>query len=152
MHIRIICVGRMKDSPERDMVNDYIQRSAKTGRNLGIRSVEEIEVESGGGKAKESARILARAGNALLIRLDERGKALKSKEFSKKISNWRDSGEDIAFLIGGADGHDPSLSNKAREAISFGVQTWPHKLVRVMIAEQIYRALSIEAGSPYHRE
>ncbi len=134
------------------MVNDYIQRAAKTGRMLGIRSVEEIEVEAGGGKQKETERILSRAGNARLIRLDEKGKALKSIEFSKKIANWRDSGEDIAFLIGGADGHAHSLSEKARDAISFGIQTWPHKLVRVMIAEQVYRALSIESGSPYHRE
>ncbi len=152
MHIKIVCVGRMKDSPERDMVNDYIQRAAKTGRGLGIRSVEEIEVDAGGGKAKESERILARVGNARLVRLDERGKALKSLEFSKKLANWRDTGDDVAFLIGGADGHDKSLTLKAPDAISFGVQTWPHKLVRVMIAEQIYRALSIEAGSPYHRE
>ncbi|WP_018997143.1 23S rRNA (pseudouridine(1915)-N(3))-methyltransferase RlmH [Hirschia maritima] len=152
MHIRILCIGRMKDCPEREMVNDYIKRAQKTGRGLGIRSVEEIEVEAGGGKSKESERLIAKAGKARLIRLDERGKALKSLEFSKKIANWRDSGEDIAFLIGGADGHAPELADKAREAISFGVQTWPHKLVRVMIAEQIYRALSIEAGSPYHRE
>jgi 23S rRNA (pseudouridine1915-N3)-methyltransferase len=152
MRIKIICVGRLKDSPERDMVNDYVSRAIKTGRQFGIRSVEEIEVDAGGGKEKEAERILAKAGSARLILLDERGKTLKSKEFSTTLANWRDSGEDIAFCIGGADGLAPELLQKTQHKISFGIQTWPHKLVRVMIAEQIYRALSIEAGTPYHRE
>jgi 23S rRNA (pseudouridine1915-N3)-methyltransferase len=152
MRIKIICVGRLKDSPERDMVNDYVSRAIKTGRQLGIRSVEEVEVDAGGGKKKEAERILAKAGSARLILLDERGKTLKSKEFSTTLANWRDSGEDIAFCIGGADGLAPELLQKTQHKISFGIQTWPHKLVRVMIAEQIYRALSIEAGTPYHRE
>jgi len=152
MHIKIISVGRIKDGPERDMVDDYIERAAKTGRGLGIRSVKEIEVEAGGGKAKESERILAKVGPSRMILLDERGQTLKSTAFSKQIAQWRDNGEDIALCIGGADGHDPALIQKAANKISFGVQTWPHKLVRVLIAEQVYRALSIEAGTPYHRE
>ena len=142
----------MKSGPERELVDDYVSRAARTGRSLGVRSVTEIEVDAGGGKAKEAERLLAKAGDARIVRLDERGKTLKSLEFSTKLANWRDAGEDVAFVIGGADGHDPALSSKAPDAISFGVQTWPHKLVRVMIAEQIYRALSIEANTPYHRE
>lgn len=152
MHVSIICVGRMKSGPERALVDDYVARAAKTGRALGVRSVTEIEVEAGGGKAKEAERLLEKAGSARIVRLDERGKALKSIAFSQKLAGWRDNGEDVAFLIGGADGLDPGLTARAPDAISFGVQTWPHKLVRVMIAEQIYRAISIEANTPYHRE
>ncbi|MBB35977.1 MAG: 23S rRNA (pseudouridine(1915)-N(3))-methyltransferase RlmH [Hirschia sp.] len=152
MNIRIICVGRMKSGPERELVDDYIARSMRTGRGLGVRSVEEIEVEAGGGKAREAERLLEKAGNSRIIRLDERGKALKSLQFEQKMTQWRDIGENIAFLIGGADGLDPALKSIAPDAISFGVQTWPHKLVRVMIAEQVYRALSISANTPYHRE
>ena len=152
MHIKIICVGSLKGGPERQLVDDYIQRANKTGRGLGFRSVEEIEVASGGNVDKESERVLAKLGSAQLVLLDERGETLKSQQFSKKLANWRDQGLDIAFLIGGANGHSAALKQKAPHTISFGVQTWPHKLVRVMIAEQVYRAFSIEAGSPYHRE
>ena len=152
MRIRIICVGRMKDGPEREMVNDYLKRADRTGRSLGVRSVEEIEVDAGGGKSREADRILAKTGPSRIIRLDERGKAQTSIQLSNKMGQWRDNGEDIAFIIGGADGLAPELAQKAQDSLSFGVLTWPHKLVRVMIAEQIYRALSIEAGSPYHRE
>lgn len=151
MHIKILCVGRMKGGPERDMVDDYLHRAARTGKPLGIRSVEEVEVEAGGGMAKEADRLLSKAGAARLIRLDERGKQTPSVEFSRKLAQWRDNGEDVVFMIGGADGFDASIKKSAPDAICFGVQTWPHKLVRVLIAEQIYRALSIEAGTPYHR-
>ena len=152
MRIRIICVGRMKDGPERDMVDDYLKRAQKTGRPLGVRSVEEIEVEAGGGKSREAERILAKTGHSRIIRLDERGKAQTSIQFSEKMARWRDNGEDISFVIGGADGLAPEIAQEAQDSLSFGLLTWPHKLVRVMIAEQVYRALSIEAGSPYHRE
>ena len=152
MHVKIVCVGRLKAGPERDMVDDYVARAMRTGRSLGIRSVEEIEVDSGGGKPKEAARLLDKCKGHRIVRLDERGKALKSLEFEKKLTSWRNAGESVAFLIGGADGLDPALETSAPDAISFGVQTWPHKLVRVMIAEQIYRAFSISGNTPYHRE
>jgi 23S rRNA (pseudouridine1915-N3)-methyltransferase len=150
--IRILCVGRLKDGPERDLVDDYIARAKKLGRQLGWRDVAEIEVEAGGGRDKEGERLLAKQDGARLIRLDERGEALTSQAFSRKLATWRDNGESVAFLIGGADGHGANLATQAPQAIAFGVQTWPHKMVRVMLAEQIYRALSIEAGTPYHRE
>ena len=152
MRIRILCVGRMKDGPERELVDDYVLRAQKSGKSLGYRAVEEIEIPSSA-KEDEGVRLLAKHGQGILIRLDERGEAWNSLDLSKRLARWRDAGEDaVSFVIGGADGTSPAIAAAARHTVSFGVQTWPHRLVRVMIAEQVYRALSIEAGSPYHRE
>jgi 23S rRNA (pseudouridine1915-N3)-methyltransferase len=152
LRIRILCIGRMKDGPERTLVDDYIARAQKTGKSLGYRAVEEIELNSSS-KDDEGQRLLAKHDKGILIRLDERGEAWTSQDLSKRLARWRDAGEDaVSFVIGGADGTSPLVAAAARHTISFGVQTWPHKLVRAMIAEQVYRALSIEAGSPYHRE
>lgn len=152
MRIRLLAVGRLKDGPERALAEDYLERAAKTGKPLGVRSVEEVEVEAGGGKAAEGARLLAKHGDAMLVRLDERGEAWTSAELSKRLTRWREAGQSVDFVIGGADGTSPDVASKAQATLGFGPQTWPHKLVRVMLAEQIYRALSIAAGSPYHRE
>jgi 23S rRNA (pseudouridine1915-N3)-methyltransferase len=157
MRIRILCVGRLKDGPERQLVDDYLARAQKSGKPLGYRGIEEIELASGSTE-DEGARLLAKhalpkQAGGILIRLDERGEAWTSADLSKRLARWRDSGEETAdFVIGGADGTSKAVASAARHAISFGPQTWPHRLVRVMLAEQIYRALSIEAGSPYHRE
>jgi 23S rRNA (pseudouridine1915-N3)-methyltransferase len=152
LRIRILCIGRMKDGPERTLVDDYVARAQKTGKSLGYRAVEEIELNSSS-KDDEGQRLLAKHDKGILIRLDERGEAWTSQDLSKRLARWRDAGEDaVSFVIGGADGTSPLVAAAARHTISFGVQTWPHKLVRAMIAEQVYRALSIEAGSPYHRE
>jgi 23S rRNA (pseudouridine1915-N3)-methyltransferase len=152
MRIRILCVGRLKDGPERALVDDYLARALKTGKQLGYRGVEEVEVASGA-MADEGARLLAKHGKGILVRLDERGEAWTSQDLSRRLAKWRDAGEDATdFVIGGADGTAPAIAQAARHTISFGPQTWPHRLVRVMLAEQVYRALSIEAGSPYHRE
>jgi 23S rRNA (pseudouridine1915-N3)-methyltransferase len=151
LRIRILCVGRLKDGPERDLVDDYLARAQKTGKPLGYRAVEEIELAPSS-KDDEGARLLAKH-TGILIRLDERGEAWTSQDLSKRLAKWRDAGEDaLSFVIGGADGTSAAVAKAARHTVSFGVQTWPHRLVRVMIAEQVYRALSIEAGSPYHRE
>ena len=142
----------MKDGPERELVDDYLTRVQKTGKQLGYRGVVEAELNAST-KDDEGQRLLARHGQGILIRLDERGEAWTSQDLSKRLARWRDSGEDaVSFVIGGADGTSPAIAAAAHHTISFGVQTWPHRLVRVMIAEQVYRALSIEAGSPYHRE
>jgi 23S rRNA (pseudouridine1915-N3)-methyltransferase len=152
MRIRILCVGRLKDGPERELVDDYLARAQKTGKPLGYRGVEEIEVASGP-TADEGERLLLKHARGVLIRLDERGEPWTSIDLSRKLARWRDGGEEAAdFVIGGADGTSAAVAKAARHAISFGPQTWPHRLVRVMLAEQVYRALSIEAGSPYHRE
>lgn len=142
----------MKDGPERELVDDYLGRAQKSGKSLGYRGVEEIEIPSST-KDDEGTRLLAKHGQGVLIRLDERGENWTSQDLSKRLARWRDAGEEaVSFVIGGADGTSPAVATAARHTISFGVQTWPHRLVRVLIAEQVYRALSIEAGSPYHRE
>lgn len=155
MRLHLCAVGRLRAGPERDLVDDYLQRLDRTGRPLGLGPATEHEVEDkkGGGMAAEAV-LLARAipeGAALCI-LDERGKTLSSPEFAQALASWRDAGrQDAAFVIGGADGVDPSLRAKADLQISFGRMVWPHMLVRVMLAEQLYRAATILAGSPYHR-
>lgn len=142
----------MKDGPERALVDDYLARAQKAGKALGYRAVEEVELNSST-KDDEGKRLLTRHGAGVLVRLDERGESWTSLELSKQLAKWRDAGEDaVSFVIGGADGTSADVAKAARHSMSFGVQTWPHRLVRVMIAEQVYRALSIEAGSPYHRE
>ena len=153
MRIRILCVGRMKAGPERELVDDYISRARKVGAGSGWKAVEEIECAPGGGKDKEAERLLEKhADGSVLVLLDEHAKPWTSQDFSEKLARWRDDGREVEFAIGGADGHGAAVRAKATEKLAFGPQTWPHKLVRVMLAEQIYRALSIEAGTPYHRE
>ncbi len=153
MKIRILCVGRMKDGPERELLDDYLDRARKTGSPLGVRGVDEVEVASGGGMDAEGQRLIAKRSGGVLIRLDERGETWTSQDLSRRLARWRDSGEpSVDFAIGGADGLAASVAADARHAVALGAFTWPHRLVRVLIAEQVYRALSIEAGAPYHRE
>jgi len=155
MRVTICAVGRLTArSAERELTDDYITRFNNTGRGFGWGPLNEVEVEDrkGGGMAAE-ATLLRNAfpKGAVLVTLDERGKVISSPDFSKRIENWADQGRDIAFVIGGADGIDPALRSEADFSISFGQMVWPHKLVRVMLAEQLYRAASIRAGAPYHR-
>ncbi|OCX65318.1 23S rRNA (pseudouridine(1915)-N(3))-methyltransferase RlmH [Thioclava sp. SK-1] len=155
MKITILAVGRLRKGPELVMIKDYLERASKTGRALGLGTVEIIEVEDkrGLGMAEE-AKLLERAipSGAALVTMDERGAIISSPELAEKLGNWRDTARDVCFVIGGADGIDPSLRNRADFAISLGKMVWPHMLVRVMLAEQIYRAGQILAGTPYHRE
>jgi 23S rRNA (pseudouridine1915-N3)-methyltransferase len=155
MRVHLIAVGRLRAGPERDLVEDYFQRFDRTGRPLGLGPVVEHEVEDKKnlGMAAE-ADLLARAvpSGAVLVTLDERGKLMSSPEFAAMLARWRDGGrQDVAFVIGGADGIDPILRAKADASVSFGAMVWPHMLVRVMIAEQLYRAATILGGGPYHR-
>ena len=155
MRLHLCAVGRLRAGAERDLVDDYLQRLDRSGRPLGLGPVAEHEVEDrkGGGMTAEGA-LLARTipeGAALCV-LDERGKLLTSPEFAAQLAGWRDGGrQDAAFVIGGADGVDPALRARADLTLSFGRMVWPHMLVRVMLAEQLYRAATILAGSPYHR-
>lgn len=155
MRISLCVVGRLRGGPEREILDDYLTRFDRTGRALGLgpASIIEVEDKKGGGmeaEAKLLRNILPKG--AQLITLDERGKLLTSPEFSKKLGTWRDDGrQDVAFVIGGADGIAPSLRAEADFSLSFGKMVWPHMLVRVMLAEQLYRAASIQAKSPYHR-
>ncbi|MCW3780666.1 23S rRNA (pseudouridine(1915)-N(3))-methyltransferase RlmH [Defluviimonas salinarum] len=155
MRLHICAVGRLRAGPERALVDDYLTRFDRTGRALGLGpvSVHEVEDRKGGGMEAE-APLLRRAvpAGALLAIMDERGRTMSSPDFAEMLARWRDAGrQDVAFLIGGADGLAPGLRAEADQAISFGAMVWPHMLVRVMLAEQIYRAASILAGAPYHR-
>ena len=155
MRLHLCAVGRLRAGPERDLVDDYLQRLDRSGRALGLGPVQEHEVEDkkNAGMGAE-AELLARAvpAGAVLVTLDERGKLLTSPEFAALLAKWRDAGrQDLAFVIGGADGIDPALRARADFSVSFGAMVWPHMLVRVMLAEQLYRAASILACAPYHR-
>ena len=155
MRVHLIAVGRLRAGPERDLVDDYKTRFDRSGRPLGLGPLVEVEVEDKKslGMAAE-ADLLARAipAGALVVVLDERGALMTSPEFAAQLARWRDDGrQDLALVIGGADGIDPDLRGKADAAVSFGKMVWPHLLVRVMVAEQLYRAVTILGGGPYHR-
>ena len=156
MRVHLCAVGRLRAGPERDLIDDYVTRFNRTGRALGLGPFAEAEVEDrkGGGMEAEAA-LLARAvpTGALTVVMDERGRTLTSPEFADQLGKWRDAGrQDVAFCIGGADGLAPVFRQNADFALSVGAMVWPHMLVRVMLAEQLYRAASILANSPYHRE
>ena len=154
MKISLIAVGKLKRGPERELVSDYIKRAARLGPSLGIREVKEIEIDAGGSQEQECERILAKLPDgARVILLDETGKARTSTAFSEHLATLRDQGcSDLAFIIGGADGFTAAMKDAHKDKLSFGQLTWPHKLVRALAAEQLYRALSLMAGTPYHRE
>ncbi|WP_417726745.1 23S rRNA (pseudouridine(1915)-N(3))-methyltransferase RlmH [Roseovarius sp.] len=155
MRVHICAVGRLRTGPERALFDDYLTRFDRTGRahGLGPATLHEVEDKKGGGMAAE-ALLLDRVipQGAVLVVLDERGKLLSSPDFADTMAGWRDAGRsDLALVIGGADGIAPELRARADFALSFGRMVWPHMLVRVMLSEQLYRAASILAGSPYHR-
>ncbi len=148
MKICLLAVGRMKASPQADLCAEYLKRMNWTV------TVKEIATPKGATSAEEEPYILrALPPTACLIALDERGQSLSSPELAAKIENLAASApqNELYFLIGGADGLTDTIRKKARFLISFGKQTWPHMLVRVMLLEQIYRAQQILAGHPYHR-
>ncbi len=153
MRITILAVGRLKASPEKSLIDDYADRFRKTGRGIGFRGLEMIEVESGGGMQAEGARLLSRIPQgARVIRLDESGPQKPSKPFAKQIAKWRDDGlPDLIFLIGGAEGYSKEVRAAVPDTLAFGAQTWPHRLVKVMLTEQLYRAAGMLAGTPYHK-
>ena len=155
MRVHLCAVGRLGQGPEGDLIDDYVQRFDRTGRGMALGPLSEVEVEDKKNLGMTAeADLLAKAipAGALIVTLDERGKLLTSPEFAQMLAQWRDGGrQDVAFVIGGADGIDPALRARADASISFGKMVWPHMLVRVMLAEQLYRAASILAGLPYHR-
>ncbi|KCZ61537.1 hypothetical protein L53_14385 [Hyphomonas sp. L-53-1-40] len=154
MRIIFLVVGRLKAGPERELVDEYIKRAGPIARSLGFRGIEEIEVPSGGGLDAEADRILAKLpSGAKCIRLDEFGRAQRSREISENLAKWRDRGvPDLVFLIGGAEGYGDAVKSAVPDTLAFGPQTWPHRFVRVMVTEQVYRAVSILAGTPYHKD
>ena len=159
MKIVIQAVGRMKAGPERELAERYLERLARSGPAVGLEFSGVVEIPEGHAQTanerrrEEGQKLQAhlQPGSALLL-LDERGKNLASEDFAGRIGLLRDSGrKSLVVAIGGADGHDASLRDQAELVLSFGALTWPHQLVRVMLAEQLYRAATILAGHPYHR-
>lgn len=139
MLLHIIARGKIGRSPEADLTDRYLKRIAWPTRVT--------ELPDRGGQIPEAA------ANAITVALDERGNALSSMDFAKKLEGWRDTGRrEVRFLIGAADGHEEQLRDRADLLLSFGPATWPHMLVRAMLAEQLFRATSILANHPYHRE
>ncbi|MGB3272413.1 MAG: 23S rRNA (pseudouridine(1915)-N(3))-methyltransferase RlmH [Xanthobacteraceae bacterium] len=159
MRLTIIAIGRLKDGPERELAARYQARFTEIGRRLGFRSLDIHDIAESRARdaasriAEEGAAIAARCPDqALLVALDEHGRALPSTGFAALIGGWRDAGvAEAVFIIGGADGLSPELRRKAKLTLAFGAATWPHQMVRVMLLEQIYRAATILSGHPYHR-
>ena len=159
MRVTLAAIGRARDEPEEQLFEQYWKRAARLGPRQGftgfdVAIVENSRRSSAPERCREEAERLTRRlpADAQLIVLDERGRSLTSHEFAKQFSQWRDRGiGDVAFVIGGPDGLSPDFHSFAQLQFAFGAQTWPHLLVRAMLAEQIYRALTILSGHPYHR-
>ena len=153
MKIGVFAIGRQKAGPEAALVSDYLKRFDNAGRSLGLGPARLVELEDR--KRVGESRLLLDAvpEGAFVVALDERGAQLSSRAFASRLAQVRDDGaRDAAFLIGGADGHDDAVRARADLVMSFGTMVWPHMLARAMLAEQLYRAASILAGSPYHRD
>lgn len=154
MDIRLVVVGRLRKSPELELISEYLDRAQKQGRGFGFSSfdVHEIDDRKSQDKSVQAEQIQAALGNEVFWALDERGKAMSSPQFAESLSAHRDQAAGrLNLVIGGADGLDPALTLKASKTISFGKMVWPHMLARVMLSEQCYRAMTILAGGPYHR-
>ena len=158
MRIAIAAIGRMKAGPERELVARYLDRAIGGGKPLALTGFDVIELpesrasSSASRKADEAKALRAALPEGIVVALDERGKSLGSEAFSALIARWRDDGRPAAsFIIGGADGLDPTFVASADMTLSFSPLTWPHQMVRIMLAEQLYRTTTILSGHPYHR-
>ena len=151
MRIHVIAVGRARGGPTAALFAEYTQRLPWPV------SLHEVEARTGGAAdrgQREAALLAARIpARATLVALDPRGRVLSSEALAERIGRWRDDGiREVRFLIGAADGHDDALRREAYLLLAFGEATWPHMLARAMLAEQLWRATSILANHPYHRE
>ncbi|MCC8936926.1 23S rRNA (pseudouridine(1915)-N(3))-methyltransferase RlmH [Bradyrhizobium sp. Arg68] len=159
MRLAVICIGRLKQGPERELAERYRERFDDIGRKLGFRGLDIHDIAESRARdattriAEEAAAIAALIPDkSTLVALDERGKNVDSTSFARQLGRWRDEGiAHTVFVIGGADGLSPELQRRASLRMAFGAATWPHQMVRVMLLEQIYRAATILAGHPYHR-
>lgn len=159
MRVIVLAIGRLKAGPETELCERYRKRAAQAGRNLGVRDVELVEIRESRADSAEKRQLeesIALANlipdAAITVLLDEKGESLGSAGLTEKIRLWRDEGRPaLVFIIGGPDGLAPSLRDKAKMTLAFGAATWPHQLVRIMLLEQIYRAVTILGGHPYHR-
>ncbi|MGE3141769.1 MAG: 23S rRNA (pseudouridine(1915)-N(3))-methyltransferase RlmH [Hyphomonadaceae bacterium] len=155
MKILIIAVGKLRDGPEAALVADYLARANAGARRLGLSfELAEIDARPPSDPRKEAQAILkATPDECVKVLMDERGQDIPSRQWAEKIAAWRDQGRPAAaFWIGGADGAAQGLKDQADLKLAFGRATWPHKLARVLLAEQLYRASTILSHSPYHRD
>jgi 23S rRNA (pseudouridine1915-N3)-methyltransferase len=155
VRLSLLAVGRLKNGPERELVERYKQRVEGMGRALGLAGFDIVELPESRARrdddrrTEEAAALLEKAGSSVLIVFDERGKSPSSEAFAERIRQWRDDGRSgVACVIGGPE---PKLRGRADLVVSFGSLTMPHQIVRALVAEQLYRALTIIAGHPYHR-
>ncbi|MEA2903780.1 MAG: rRNA (pseudouridine1915-N3)-methyltransferase [Alphaproteobacteria bacterium] len=159
MRIVIAAVGRLKQGPERDLAERYRKRAVAAGRSLGLKDIDIVEIRESRADNVERRMLeesIAIANvipeRAVTAILDEHGDSVTSSAFAGHLQGWRTQDRPAAvFIIGGADGLAPSLRRQANLAVSFGAATWPHQLVRIMLLEQLYRAVTILSGHPYHR-
>jgi 23S rRNA (pseudouridine1915-N3)-methyltransferase len=160
MRLTIAAIGRLKRGPERELAERYRERAANAGRALGFRSLEIVEIDES--RHRDAARRMLEESiavanivpeGAVLVLLDEKGEHLSSRDFAATLARWRDDGRaDAVLLIGGPDGLAASLRDKAGLRMAFGALTWPHQLARIMLLEQLYRAMTLLSGHPYHRD
>ncbi len=150
MRYHLLVIARLRKGPERDLYDDYARRIRIP---IDLREFEDKGRADKGRRGRESDSLLeAIPAGATVVALDERGRDLTSVEFAGRLGRWRDEGgADIAFLIGGADGLDERVRDRADLTLALGRLTWPHLMTRVLLVEQIYRAQEILAGHPYHR-
>ncbi|MBT3071650.1 23S rRNA (pseudouridine(1915)-N(3))-methyltransferase RlmH [Rhodomicrobium sp. Az07] len=157
MKISILAVGRLKNGAEQTQFNRYFDLFNASARNLAMGPMAVFETGEGRSesvaerKEAEAHELLKRIGGARLVALDESGQSLTSYEFTAMVSRLRDEALDVAFAIGGPDGHGETLKSAAHFKLSLGKMTLPHGLVRIVLAEQLYRAMTILQGHPYHR-
>jgi len=159
MKILIAAIGKKRGGPEQALIDDYLDRAGGFGRRIGVSAVSLFETDapkslSGDALKNREGELLLKAvpDGAKVIVLDEKGESLSSEDFAALLAAWRDGGaDDVAFLIGGADGHGANVRARADKILSMGAMTWPHMLARAMLTEQIYRAMTILSGHPYHR-
>ena len=156
--VMLLAVGRLKAGPERDLFDRYWKRAGPLAKSLGFGVLDIVELRESQAdtgdqrKAAEGVLLLEKLKDgAVLIALDERGTTIATPQFSDKLALWRDAGRSIALVIGGPDGLDAAVRQRADIVIGFGAMTMPHQLVRVLAAEQVYRAMTILSGHPYHR-
>lgn len=158
MRVSILAVARLRAGPERDLCERYLERAQQLagplGLKLAIREIQQSRKTRASDRREEEGDAIRAAlpEGAVVVALDEHGKALGSADFAAQIGLRRDNGAaELAFVIGGPDGLAPSIGATADLTIAFGKMSWPHQLVRAMLLEQLYRALTILAGHPYHR-
>ena len=160
MRIVVAAIGRMKAGAEQELVGRYADRARKSGRSIGIiqldiRDSAESRGQSAGRRRDEEAAALLSdiPADAVVVALDETGKSLSSRKFAQWIARRRDDGAgDLYVLIGGPDGHGEAVRRRAQLTMSLGAMTYPHQIARILIVEQIYRAITILTGHPYHRD